>query len=118
MKILTLLLLGTLPALAVPLNDTFANRISLGGGTVAEASGDNTGATLQTNENDLDSIGGASVWWKWTAPETAWVSVDTQGSAIDTVLAVLADGPALRDTYVVGYNDETGVLPGTMAAAG
>ena len=108
MKILTLLLLGTLPALAVPLNDTFANRISLGGGPVAEASGDNTGATLQSNENDLDSIGGASVWWKWTAPETAWVSVDTQGSGIDTVLAVLADGPALKDTYVVGYNDETG----------
>ena len=108
LNILALLLLGALPAPAVPLNDAFANRISLGSAPAATASGETTGATLQSNENDLDAVGGASLWWKWTAPENAWVSVDTKGSAIDTVLAVLADGPALRDTYVVGCNDESG----------
>lgn len=95
-------------AFAVPVNDNFTSRIALGSGANVTATGSNVGATLQTGENNLDSLGGASVWWKWIAPATAWVTVDTVGSAIDTVLGVFADGPALKDTFVVGFNDESG----------
>ncbi len=101
-------LLLPIAAIAAPVNDHFVNRIALGNGVTASATGTNLAATLQAGENDLDSIGGASVWWKWTAPATDWVSVDTIGSEIDTVLAVLADGPTLNDTFIVGFNDESG----------
>lgn len=93
---------------AVPLNDRFAARAALAGAAIVSAAGNNMDATLEADENDLDSTGGASVWWKWTAPASGWVSIDTSGSAIDTVLAVLTDGPSLDDAYVVGYNDESG----------
>ena len=103
-----LLLLLAATSLAVPANDNFVARIALGSPASVTTSGSNVGATLQTGENNLDSIGGASVWWKWIAPATTWVTVDTVGSEIDTVLAVLADGPALKDTFIVGFNDESG----------
>ena len=108
LRFMLALVLLAATAIAVPVNDAFINRIALGSGTTASTTGSNVGATLQTGENNLDSIGGASVWWKWIAPATAWVSVDTLGSNIDTVLAVLADGPALKDTFTVGCNDESG----------
>lgn len=108
MKFSVLQLFLASSALAAPLNDQFAARISLGSAANVSAAGNNTGATLQIDENDLDAIGGASIWWKWTAPASGWITVDTAGSAIDTVLAVFADGPALDDTYTVGFNDESG----------
>ena len=108
LRFLFLFLLPAATSLAVPANDNFVARIALGSAASVTTSGSNVGATLQTGENNLDSIGGASVWWKWVAPATTWVSVDTIGSEIDTVLAVLADGPALRDTFIVGFNDESG----------
>ncbi len=95
-------------AVATPPNDLFVNRTNLGSATSITVGGSTVAATLEKDENDLDSIGGASVWWKWTAPATGWVTVDTNGSGIDTVLAVLADGPTLDDTYTVGFNDESG----------
>ena len=103
-----ILILSTIAVIAVPVNDNFINRIALGSGNIVSTTGSNVGATLQTGENNLDSLGGASVWWKWIAPATAWVSADTIGSDVDTVLAVLADGPALKDTFIVGFNDESG----------
>lgn len=108
MKFSLLSLLFASATFGAPVNDSFASRISLGNAAAASAAGNNAGATLQTDENDLDAIGGASVWWKWTAPRNTWVTVDTAGSAIDTVLAVLTDGPSLDDAYVVGCNDESG----------
>ena len=33
--------------------------------------GTNEGATLQAGEPDSIGNGGASVWWKWTAPSSA-----------------------------------------------
>jgi hypothetical protein len=116
MKFLYPLILSMAGAAAAPVNDQFAARISLGGAASADAAGNNTGATLEAGENDLDAIGGASVWWKWTALASGWVTADTSGSAIDTVLAVLADGPSLGDTFIVGCNDESGdpaAVPGT-----
>lgn len=103
-----LLALGAGRAIAAPANDAFSARLPLGSSPSVAASGTTVAATLEPDENDLDLIGGASVWWKWTAPATTWVTVDTDGSAIDTVLAVMADGPTLDDAYVVGFNDESG----------
>lgn len=108
LRITLLLIAIAATALAAPVNDHFVNRIALASTADVSATGTNVDATLQSGENDLDSIGGASVWWKWTSPATAWVSVDTIGSEIDTVLAVLGGGPALGGTFIVGFNDETG----------
>ena len=43
-------------------------------------------ATAEPGEPALDSSepGRRTIWWKWTAPATASVTVDTDGSAIDT----------------------------------
>jgi hypothetical protein len=41
------------------------------------------------NEPDHDgNPGGKSVWWTWVAPANGLVTVSTQGSTFDTVLAV------------------------------
>lgn len=102
---------------AAPANDAFAARIGLGSAPTVVAAGTTAGATLELGENDLDALGGASVWWKWTAPATAWVEVSTAGSAIDTVLAVMADGPTLDDAYVVGFNDESGAPDAALGSS-
>ena len=77
--LLALLLTGFLcvgTANAAPANDNFANAIDLGSVAAFSGSGNNVGATLETGEtNPVDPtynypIGGASVWWKWTAPSS------------------------------------------------
>jgi len=73
-------------------------------------------ATRQTGEpNHFAPIGGSSslssatVWWKWTAPASGPVTVDTRGSDGDTVLAVYRAGGApatLGGLVLVGGNDD------------
>ena len=108
---------GGVAAGAAPANDAFAARTSLGSSPSVVAAGTTAGATLEPGENDLDALGGASVWWKWTAPSSGWVEVTTAGSAIDTVLAVMADGPTLDDAYVVGFNDESGAAEAPLGSS-
>ena len=117
LRFLSLFLLLATTSFAVPANDNFVDRIALGSAAIVTTTASNVGATLQTGENNLDSIGGASVWRKWVAPATTWVCVDTLGSGMDTVLAVLADGPALKDTFIVGFNDESGAPNAPMGSS-
>ncbi len=100
------LLLGALSPLlaAPPANDTFANRLSLGSNATVVTSGSTVDATLEADENDLDSLGGASIWWTWTAPSSTTFSIDTEGSGIETALAVFKGGPTLDDVSTVGFN--------------
>ncbi len=47
------------------------------------------GATLEDQENvHAANSGGASVWWKFVSPASGSITIDTQGSAPDTLLAV------------------------------
>jgi hypothetical protein len=88
-------------------NDDFAKPQSLGGALPATALfSSNRFATKQAGEPDhAGDPGGASVWFKWTAPLSGPVSVDTCGSNIDTLLAVYT-GKAVGSLTPVQSNDD------------
>jgi hypothetical protein len=102
---------GYLPVPA-PVNDNFANRITLDGTSVT-VTGTNVGATREPGEPDhAGEWGGKSVWWTWTAPTPGTVTIDTRGSDFNTLLGVYT-GTAVSDlTEVASNNDEVpdGVL--------
>jgi hypothetical protein len=90
-----------------PPNDLFANAIPLN--TVnAGAISSNTNATRETGEpaNPLNR-GGRSVWWRWTAPASMPAVITTDGSALDTILAVYT-GADLAHLQLVGADDDGG----------
>ena len=93
------------PALAAPVNDGFANATAVSGLPVS-VNGENVGATKEPGEPDhAGDTGGQSVWWVWTAPSTASVTVDTCGSSFDTLLAVYT-GDSVNALNLVGSNDD------------
>ncbi|HEX8066882.1 MAG TPA: hypothetical protein VF520_10175 [Thermoleophilaceae bacterium] len=76
---------------APPANDEVAGAAALTGST-ASAAGSNVGATEQAGEPDhAGNPGGASVWWRWTAPADGVLRATTAGSGFDTLLGVYAD---------------------------
>jgi hypothetical protein len=112
MKLFTILTLiaFTAPPLQLfaslaPANDAFASRTQLGG-IGHRVSASNRGATKESGErNHAGNAGGASVWWGWTAPENGLVTISTQGSDFDTLLAVYT-GDALNSLVLVAENDD------------
>ena len=100
-------LVGDAEAAPPPANDNFAAAQVLAptGGTLTL---DSAGATKEVGEPDhAGDAGGASVWFKWTAPATANVSIDTSGSGFDTMLAVYT-GASVSTLTLVGSNDDVG----------
>jgi hypothetical protein len=90
-----------------PANDDFADAATLTG-FPSTASADNTGATKEPGEpNHAGNLGGSSLWWRWTAPQSGMVGFDTFGSGIDTLLAVYV-GDGLGTLMLVGENDDAG----------
>ena len=89
---------------APPANDNFASRQVLSGAAV-NVTGTNVEATMEGGENDLGGLYGATVWYRWSAPASGWVRVETTGSAIDTVVRVTT-GTTLGSLLLVGYNDD------------
>jgi hypothetical protein len=88
-----------------PANDFFTNRIALTGASVSLMA-TNTAATREPGEpNHADKIGGASVWWTWTAPTNGTVTLGTGGSDFDTLLAVYT-GNAISNLIPVASNDD------------
>lgn len=76
-------------AAATPSNDMFANRTALSGNSGTDATENNVLATKEAGEpNHAGNPGGKSVWWKWVAPASGQVSLDTHGSSYSTLLAV------------------------------
>ncbi len=99
------LALGFLAAGARPANDNFASRAPLAGSPVSVAT-TTAGATKETGEpNHAGSAGGSSVWWSWTAPSDGTLTLSTEGSSFDTVLAVYT-GTAFS-LSLVGANDDS-----------
>jgi hypothetical protein len=94
---------------AAPVNDRFANRITISGTNVT-VSGSNTNATKEAGEPDhAGNAGGKSVWWTWTAPDNGEVRINTDGSSFDSLLAVYT-GTRFSDFAVAATNDDHGVL--------
>jgi len=90
---------------AAPPNDNFADYQRLSG-SAPSASVLTAGATRETGEPLHAGIGGgASVWFAWTAPTTGFVTIETQGSDFNTLLAVYV-GVSVRVLTSVASNDD------------
>jgi len=88
-------------------NNNFADAFMLSGFS-ANATGDNIGATRETGEpRHFGTSGSNSVWWRWTAPTNATMSVSTVGSGFDTLLAVYS-GTALSNLFKLASDDNSG----------
>jgi hypothetical protein len=88
-------------------NDDFASAFVIGGFS-GGTTGTNLGATVEPGEPEhTDTLGGASVWWQWTAPDSGVVTFDTFGSNFDTILAVYT-GEDVDALTLVADNDDAG----------
>ncbi len=90
----------------VPANDMFAKRIKLLG-TAIVTTANNTGATLEPGEPLISQSSSYSntLWWTWTAPSNGTAVVTTDGSGIDTVLAIYT-GTVVTNLTQVAFNDD------------
>ena len=86
-------------------NDLFVNRYLLTGQT-SSATGANATATKELAEpNHNGNRGGKSVWWRWVAPASALVTIDTRGSGFDTILGVYT-GPSVGALTLIASDDQ------------
>jgi uncharacterized delta-60 repeat protein len=97
-------------------NDVFTNAtvISGGSGTIF---GYNLFATKEfklnpnppplvvTEPNIGGNVGGASIWYSWTAPSAGVVTFDTAGSSFDTLLGIYS-GTNVFQLFTVAQNDD------------
>jgi hypothetical protein len=89
-------------------NDNFANAEDLGSAEITGDIHDNVGATKQAGEpNHAGNMGGASVWWTWTAPRSGTVRIDTcpGQTDFDTLLGVYT-GNAVNSLNTVASSDD------------
>ena len=90
-----------------PANDNFADAITLSGQST-QVSGTTLNATLEPGEAALfDSAGGASVWYRWTAPRTGRFQISAFTTTFDTLLGIYTGG-GLVPLTLVASNDNTG----------
>lgn len=92
------------PPIPPVVNDRFFYPTPLFGAT-GSTTGTNVGATAEPGEPALGSGSGRSVWYSWTAPATARVTMTTRGSSFDTLLAVYT-GYDLPQLTQIAYNDD------------
>jgi hypothetical protein len=87
--------------------DHFADRVSvnpLEGAVI----GDNSTATLETNEPiHGGKTGGQSIWYTWRASFSGVITLSTRGSSFDTLMSVYT-GEALNDLSLVASDDDSG----------
>ncbi len=101
---LTLLSLGTTPA-----NDAFANPVVLAGES-ARVTGANANSGREAGEpRILGFAGGASLWYRWTAPRSGRFQFAAESADFDPLLAVYT-GTALGNLALVDANDNAGNL--------
>jgi hypothetical protein len=89
-----------------PTNDNFADARDLGNRLTASASDTNREATIEPREPDhADQRTIGSVWYRWTAPASRRVRIESCGSDFDTMLAVYV-GEELDALRAVASNDD------------
>jgi hypothetical protein len=87
-----------------PANDNYPNAQTIYS-TPAVVYGENSCATKQPWEPTYaGNYGGSSVWWRWIAPFTRQVTVNTEGSTFDTLLAVFRHQP--NNATFIADNDD------------
>lgn len=88
-------------------NDNFGSATTISGSS-GSASASNIGATKEDNEpNHAGNPGGASIWFRWTAPSSGQFRFTTCGSNFDTLLAVYTGGSVGSLTSVASNNNST-----------
>ncbi len=104
-------------ALAAPANDDFANARVITGLT-GHVTGSNLGATKETGEPDhAGNPGGHSIWYSWTAPADGNVAFTTEGSGLDTLLAVYTGATINTLTTIAASDDDPGSFWSTVSFA-
>jgi hypothetical protein len=87
-------------------NDNFSDAITITGENIITRAIGNILATKELGEPvHAGNLGGKSVWWKWTAPRTGRVQLDTEESSFDTLLAVYT-GASVASLTEVASNDD------------
>jgi hypothetical protein len=115
--VVTVGVLGQQAALAAPVNDNFADATAISGQT-GNFTGSNVGATVEDVEpNNADVVGGASVWFTWTAPSDGLYVFKTAGSSFDTTLGIYT-GDSIDVLIEVGGNNDRQPGIDTSSAAG
>ena len=97
-------------------NDYFASAqlLPTTNGTLNDS---NINATLEVNEPALQAFGsggGASVWYKFVAADTGTLTVDTSGSAFDTVLTAFSGSRIDNLTSITFSDDYAGALTSSI----
>ncbi|HXJ73245.1 MAG TPA: lysyl oxidase family protein, partial [Candidatus Dormibacteraeota bacterium] len=97
------------PLTNAPPNDHFSNALEVTT-IVASFATDNTDCTRDPLEpvHYPGATGKRSLWWRWTAPTNMTAVVTTDGSGIDTVLAVYT-GTALGNLVSLASDDDGGI---------
>ena len=90
-----------------PANDAFADGVSIPGDTGSVA-GDSSYATRETGEPEHGGPGGASVWYRWTAPSSGPATFDLCSAEFDTLLGVYTGDDVGALTRVVANDDDCG----------
>ena len=90
---------------AAPPNNNFASATVLTGSAAGTTGKTHLGTKEAGEPNHAGNAGGKSVWYRWTAPASGPVTVSTEGSDFDTLLAVYT-GTAVGSLTTVGSNDD------------
>jgi hypothetical protein len=96
-----------------PANNDFANAAAVTLATTAipytariTASSVNANRESGEPNHAPNETGGASVWWRWTAPANGRLTVTTAGSNFDTLLGIYT-GSAVGSLNQLGANDDS-----------
>ncbi len=98
------------PPVVRPSNDMFANAIAIAGNSGNQTK-NTEHATVEPGEPKPAGAGRASVWYRWVAPASGNVTIQTTGSNYDTVLG-LYTGSAVNALTEVAANDDQ--VPGSV----
>src|SRR6266571_982283 len=97
----------TAASAAAPANDNFASAQVLSGPS-GSVTGSNVDATKEAGEpNPAGNIGGASVWYTWTAPASGTATFATAGSSFDTIMGAYT-GTSVSVLTELASNDDAG----------
>ncbi len=93
---------------AGPANDNLTNAQDITGGS-GSVTDSNENATKESWEGaHAGNAGGVSVWYRWVAPANGNVTFDTNGSDLDTLLAVYSWPNRSGNLIERGSNDDAG----------
>jgi hypothetical protein len=113
----SVLALPTVALAAPPPNDAFASAEEVSG-RVTTVDGLNKDATKEADEpNHAGEPGGASIWYRWTAPADGDAVVSTCESSFDTLLAVYTGDSLASLAHLASNNDSCGLQSEVSFAA-